>query len=359
MKRRLGRTLVTALAVLGGTAPVVRSVPPADAMCMPFCRDCDLRSRGQITWVILEPDGHVGLIPNVRLEGPAADFGLVVPTPSVPDLVPVPVDIWDESFNLTAAAAARGDERGSGFGCGHESFVVTEPARTEDVTILVQKTVGDFDVTVLAASDSQALVDWLDQNGFDYTPDDVARFTPYVEAGWVFTAMHLAEGVPVPSSWNINLDPVLFTFEASEVRIPLPLLSIHRSDTFPMAFFVLADHRMDLPGFTTEYANRLSPGEFQAIRDRYPTLGSFLTEGRFVTRLYRLFGIDDPMDQDLLLVRAPSDAEYRRVSRSVVFGSFPAGAGTLVAALGLAWLLDRRRRKQPGPDRSAPPVPPT
>lgn len=339
------RSLIVGLALLGGTAPCLVA-PPAGAMCMPFCRDCDLRSRGQMNWVILDADGqHVGLIPNVRLEGPAADFGLVVPTPSVPDVVPVPVEIWDESTRLTAPVAARGDERG-GLGCGGPDPIVVAPADVQDVNIVTHTTVGAFDVTVLAVSDSQALVDWLNQNGFTYDPQDVARFAPYVAAGWVFTAMHLTPGVPVPQSWDTNVDPVLFTFQAPEVRIPLPLVAIHRADTFPMAFFVLADHRMDLPGFTTTYANRLSQDELQAIRRRYPALGSFLTADRFVTRLDRTFRADDPMDQDLVLVRAASDAEFRRVTRSVIYGGFPSGAGMLLAGLGLAWMLDRRRRSR-------------
>jgi hypothetical protein len=336
------RLLLAGLAAAAVTGCL--ATPPASAMCMPVCTDCDLRSGGQTNWLILDPDGrHVGMIPNVRLEGSAADFGLIVPTPSVPDLVPVSVSVWDESFQLTAPLVVRGDSpSGDALGCNADRVapLVVAP---DDVNILVSETVGEFDVVILQAGDSQALVDWFNQNGFTYDSGDAARFAPYVEAGWVFTAMHLSEGAQVPTRWDTNVDPVLFTFETDAVRIPLPLLAMRRTDVFPMAFFVVSDHRMDLPGFNTAYANRLSASETEAIRDRYPTLGSFLTAGRFVTRLDRTFQVDDPMDTDLELVRAADDSEFRRTTNT--FWGFPDWAAALFGVYWIVWRLQSRRRR--------------
>lgn len=347
MNRMSLRFVLAGLAAAAATG-CLTGAPPAAGMCMPVCTDCTLRSSGQTNWLILDPDGrHVGMIPNVRLEGSAADFGLIVPTPSVPDLVPVSVSVWDESFTLTAPLYVRGDNGGGDvLGCNGTHYSPPVLAPGADVNILASKTVGAFDVVILQAGDPQALVDWFNQNGFTYDSGDAARFAPYVEAGWVFTAMHLSEGAEVPPRWDTNVDPVLFTFETNAVRIPLPLLAMRRADFFPMAFFVVADHRMDLPGFATAYANRLSADETAAIRDRYPTLGSFLTAGRFVTRLDRTFQPDDPMDADLELVRASSDDEFRRtIGGGVVWGSFPVWAVVLFGGYWIVWRWQSRRRR--------------
>lgn len=67
------------------------------------------------------------------------------------------------------------------------------PTAAADVTVLSEKLVAGFNAVVLEASSSDALVDWLKEHGYAYSPEIEAWAKPYVDAGWKITALKVAK----------------------------------------------------------------------------------------------------------------------------------------------------------------------
>ena len=315
------RAALSGTAVLSALA-VILIDSPAGAMCAPFpCNDCTLTSFGQLNLVVMDRSlARIHLIPNIRLVGDAADFALVVPTPSDPTIVPAPKEIWSEALALTGPLGSfRRDTDRFTLGC---STVTTEPllpVGTDDgVTVHRSETIGAFLATILSSSDPTALVRYLRERNFSVGSEESLAVVALVERGWFFTAMkldtsHPAAQVP-PDGWDNNVDPVMFTFEAGELEVPLSFLGINRAGWFPMVFYIVDNHRVTLSGFRTTYANRISDDEFRAIVTRHPRLSAYVASGRFFTRLDRTFKDFEPMAGFLRLERAPRDDEFRRMN---------------------------------------------
>jgi hypothetical protein len=291
--------------------------------------------------------GEVRLIPNLRFRGESEVFALVVPTPARPELELASRDIWDEAFRLTAPAVGRRFADSSPFGCSDEDIVLEPGLSQEDVAIHGRETLGGFEATIISSGDPDALVGWLQENGFEIRDEDAAKFGPFVERGWFFTAMKPDTSAPggemPPGGWDNNVDPIMFVYEAGSFELPVPLLSINRAETLPVVVYAVDDHRTTFEGFQTAYANKINARESAEIAARYPTLAPFLPPGRFLTRLQKTYVPITPMDRSLVLERASGDEEFRRTT-----GGFLGGIPLELALLSIPLLEGLRRR---GPNR--------
>lgn len=301
------------------------------AMCCPIpCYECLITSAGQANLVVMEREnGVVRLIPNIIIQGMAADFALVVPTPALPEFRPVSSVIWEQARRLTAPLSVWRRDSGA-FGCSRDTVVfdaaTTETASPEELEVVVhdRQSVGAFDVTVVSSTDPHALLDWLIANDYSLSANDADKFAPYVARGWFFTAMKLDRSDPAnqmpPDGWDVQVDPVEIRYSATEFEAALPIASINRATWMPMLFYVVDDHRATLEGATTLYANRLSSNEYRGVTRAYPELAAFMRAGRFVTALARTFTDSDTMDTSAFIERAPTDSEFRR---GVNLGALP------------------------------------
>jgi len=326
--------------------PLLAMATPAYSMCVPCpCDVCDLRSAGQANWVILDRDrGRITLIPNIHVTGRGEDFALLLPTPSIPEVNSVPDTLWAQAFRLTAAQVytPRGD-----FDCSDytSNFPMSPGAADDGVDIVQQTRVGAFLLTTLQASDPAALVSWLNQHGFTLATEDADKFRPFTDRHWFFCAMQVDPSSSI-GSWDVSMDPVAFTFEATQLEVPLGILGINRDMTFRMHFFVVDEHRAALPGFQTMYANRISPTEYAAIRTMYPQLSAYLSSGLFLTRLDRTFGGTDRMAGSILMTRAPDDTEYRQSFRRWVMSGDTLLFGVVLVALSGIWKRHPRPKQR-------------
>lgn len=335
---------------------VVAMVREAGAVSCPFpCQGCWIRSDAQVDLVVMDrAQGQVRLVPNIRFSGMARDFALVVPTPSHPSLDLAASDIWSEAAQLTSNLGSRRTSEKGFCGCSGSRNVVSfgavpDPA-ADDVIIHERLRVGRFDVTILSSSDAISLVTWLRDNGFEIQAADSLRLAPYVQRNWFFSAMKLDPADPanqMPSyGWNNSINPVLFTYAATDFELPLPLLAINRGYVMPLVLYVVDDHRVTFRGFTTDYANAISPGEFEAIQRSQPALSPFLTPGRFLTRLTANISAPNQVQSSIPLERAPTDDEFRRTIPRY-YGALSGELFVLPIALYL-WRLRYRRGRAAG-----------
>jgi hypothetical protein len=116
-------------------------------------------------------------------EGVASDFGLVTPTPSEPDFTAKSDEIFKQLNDLTKKPVDR-DRRGGGL------IAAQSLSAEKEVRVVKEEKVGDFKATVLRANSSEALIDWLNRNGFDYGERSRENFQYYIDkGGYYFTAL--------------------------------------------------------------------------------------------------------------------------------------------------------------------------
>jgi len=132
-------------------------------------------------------------IRQASFKAEAEDFGFIVPSPSQPEL--------EESGNAAfpylrklAEPEIKKVPRPTGMSCGCSSAPMANVAgKSAEVAVLAEKQVAGFDAVVLEAMAADALVGWLKDHGYAFSPEIEAWAKPYVEAGWKFTALKVAK----------------------------------------------------------------------------------------------------------------------------------------------------------------------
>ena len=296
-----------------GYAPCVVFTPPEQ----------QLNGTGQRAFIAYNPQTEqVDLVPSINISGEATEFGIVIPTPSIPKLDTVDRRIFRELNDVTIPVT-RWRGGGGTSGCNvfttedSDDSVVFDSAVEEGVTVISEQSVGAFDTVILTADNPMALTDWLDEHGYHHSIDDNAILQNYIDQKWIFTAMRLnvefEEGGRRPARFfDQPIDPILLTYREERLIFPLRLTSISSREGADVTVYILTPDKMHFPGARVEYANRITDEERDAIRLRYPTFGSFIGESRYLTRLRRSFARTE-MNADFELVRHQDSDEFRRV----------------------------------------------
>ena len=290
----------------------------------------------------------VGLIPQITFVGRPQDFCVVVPTPTAPRINTVARNVLYEADLLTASIQR---DRGSGCMSTGDSLIGVDDGYVsgvpEGVDVISEQSVGKFDTVTLSATDPDALINWLQDNDYNYSVNDKDILDYYIQRGWVFTAMKL--NVPsdseIPDYYSYNVNPVLFRYSATSLIYPLRLSSINAGDRTDVVTYILSDTKMTFPGARVEYANRMDDKELDEILERYPAFGGLIGQSRYLTKLRRTFSIME-MDADVEIVPATDSEEFRKViyyGVSPTTDFIPLG---IVAIFFLAFrgLVERRKR---------------
>jgi hypothetical protein len=295
--------------------------------------------------VIYDRDNQkVGLIPQISFRGRPEDLCLVVPTPTAPRLNTVSREVFREAERLTSSV-----RRERGTGCLFSEDILggaeEEAEFVESIDIISEQSVGVFDAVTLSATDPDALINWLQENKYNYSVQDKDVIDYYIQRGWVFTVMKIPSEQGTSEYYRYNINPVLFRYSAGSLIYPIRLASINAGDRTDIVTYVVSDSKMTFPGARIEYANRIDGKELEEILERHPAFGGLLGRHRYLTKLRRTFSILE-MDMDIEMVPAPDNQEFRKI---IYYGVSPAADFIplgIVAALFLAFraLSERKRR---------------
>lgn len=158
-------------------------------------------------------------IRQASFKGASDDFGFLIPTPTEPELN----ESGDAAFPLLAKITAPKvvprppEPRGCSGGCSEkgadDSAVAQAPVR-----VLSEKAVAGFNATVLEASSTDALVGWLKERGYAFSPEVAAWAKPYVDGGWKITALRVAR--KAGDSGPIDAKALRMTFKADRPLFP-------------------------------------------------------------------------------------------------------------------------------------------
>lgn len=122
------------------------------------------------------------------------DVGFLVPTPSVPELEESGDNAFPIAAEITAPKVRVVARPKPAFSCACSALPAANTREiTDSVVVLAEKRVAGFDAKVLEATSADALVDWLKEHEYDFSPEIRAWAEPYIEQGWKITALKVAK----------------------------------------------------------------------------------------------------------------------------------------------------------------------
>lgn len=132
--------------------------------------------------IVFHDGAREDLILQVRYEGPAEDFGWLVPVPGLPEVREGSMECFYELSRLTQErtgnyAMALGMDGG-----------MDEASQVEVIEI---KTVGAYEVAILEAGNAAALTAWLKANHFVFPTDKQNVLDAYIKKRWYFVAARI------------------------------------------------------------------------------------------------------------------------------------------------------------------------
>ena len=250
--RRHSMMLAAALAL---TAPAA-----AHAFCGFYVGGADTKLYNNATQVVLMREGtRTVLTMQNNYQGPPSAFAMVVPVPIVlqkENVKTLPRNVFDKIDQLdsprlveyweqdpcavrvareekarpmTAAPAAR-----AGGGAAADAL---------GVTVEAQFTVGEYEIVILSAKDSQGLDTWLRQEKYAIPEGAEPYLKPYVEAGSKFFVAKVDAQKVTFKDGMAALSPLRFHYDSTEFSLPVRLGLINAKDAQDLIVHVLAQNQ--------------------------------------------------------------------------------------------------------------------
>jgi MYXO-CTERM domain-containing protein len=197
-------------------------------------------------------DGQVTAHIQIQYQGSAAEFGWLLPLPSVPTLQLG----TDELFNqLTTATQPKyklnrtyegncsfDPSRGGGFGNTQAPTAGAaggaEDAGGKSTPLVIQDSIGPYDYAVLKADSKDAMLTWLSDNRYFVPAGTDQAVNAYIHPGAFFLALKLKSG-----NATGDLQPVVVKYASDLPMIPIVLTSVGAKDDMGIQVWMLGKGR--------------------------------------------------------------------------------------------------------------------
>ncbi|MEK7595582.1 MAG: DUF2330 domain-containing protein [Patescibacteria group bacterium] len=349
--------------------------------------------------------GKETLIISPTFQGSAKEFGLLIPTPTKPTVDTVRSDVFTTLEQITSPKyypyATRGLESFSGLSLSQ----APSKESADYVTVVETNGVDVYETSILEATNEEALAKWLKENG--YTVPNSADFVikDYIKKGYFFVAAKIDTSALGPfvegQLKNGHINPLRIVFESKNLFYPVKITgallaeSINPKPRLPSnpvvqeentkvtvilpepqpspdrpveiptpypypyptpfkpsyvtyTFYIIGDHKKELPGFSTMYAGALKKESLEKlITDENSNLLLSTSDKKFITKLTKSMNFSE-MNNDLL-IRDAKDNEP--VGTGEIYVENPTRLVLIVAtpiileALVILVILLRKRKK--------------
>ena len=206
---------------------------------------------GENILFVMRP-GEVEVHIQIQYEGDAERFGWVIPVQSLPEVSvgsdPLFRNLLDGSVPMYGFTTQRDDCRApgefdnagegqtSGGGWGDDGD--GDPGQGPP-DILLQETVGAFDIVVLDGQSVEQVVTWLEENDYQTDPAAEPILQEYLDEGHLFAAVRLTGGADTD-----EIHPIVLKFQSDEPCVPLRLTAIAATEDMDVRTFFLGDSRV-------------------------------------------------------------------------------------------------------------------
>ena len=238
---------VALLAILSQLA-----APPASAFCGFYVAKADAKLFNKSSKVVLSRDGNRTAITMASdYEGDPKEFAVVIPVPTFIERRQIGVVDTKTIDHLDAYTAPRLVEYHDGDPCrpifearrGVAMSSMPVPASVaaalrKGVTIEASYDVGEYDVLILSANESNGLVEWLTDNGYRIPNGAAAVLGSYIKQNMRFfvAKVNLAR---MKLMGNGYLRPLQVRYETTKFMLPLRLGTVNAKGPQDLIVYVL------------------------------------------------------------------------------------------------------------------------
>lgn len=204
------------------------------------------------------------MILQVKFSGNASDFAWVVPVASLPEENSIQLEsdsIFTQLHDMTQPKVYQYNSAKLGGG-GHRGWDNSEPIEeinSARIQVWQNASVGPYEVNVISGNSSQALKDWLNAHGYNYsqTSDEILDF--YIQKEWYFMATKvIVEDQPADNNttYQAGLPALKVSFSTEEPVFPLRISEISSAKNNEIEIYVAANHRMVSDSYNTYAMDR-------------------------------------------------------------------------------------------------------
>ena len=178
---------------------------------------------------------------QIEYNGTAADFAWILPVPAVPKLGVSHNELFRQLQFATQPFFVLDWREDPECGFGPPVFAAAEgadDATRRDVDVVSEGQVGPYQTAVISSEDAGAIVEWLEENGYELGDLGVELLTPYVEGDFLFLALKLAPDRDVG-----DLQPIALEYPSVEPMIPIQLTAVATEPDLGVLVWILGEER--------------------------------------------------------------------------------------------------------------------
>jgi hypothetical protein len=211
--------------LVGASLVVSLSAPPAPGCCPAWLKNSGKPVVNADQTVILIWDAAAKVqhfIRRASFKSEAEDFGFIIPSPSQPELSESGNEAFPYLLKVTEPETIKQRAPRGGMGCGCVGAKKSGMDKEEPpgVRVLEEKIVAGFKAAVLEATSAEALVNWLAQNKYSYSPEVAAWAKPYIDRQWKFTALKVAREAAREQRKDVEAPALRMTFKTDRPLFP-------------------------------------------------------------------------------------------------------------------------------------------
>jgi MYXO-CTERM domain-containing protein len=201
-----------------------------------------------------------------------------------------------DDSNLGGQSSSGGDE-GGGDGTSGPGENDGDP---DDPEVVLQKTVGAFEIAVLDGGTVEGVMQWLADNGYQQDPNSEPILASYLADGFLFTALKLTNDAGVG-----EIHPIVLRQQGQEPCVPLQLTAIAADEDMEVRVFFLDNDRVVPANYRHVLVNPLKLDWFNnasnykevitmAVDAQEADGNAFVTEYAGPSNVVQTFGILNP-----------------------------------------------------------------
>jgi hypothetical protein len=261
----------------------------AHGFCGFFVAGSDAKLTNNASQVVLMRKGNRTVMTmSNTYQGPPENFAMVVPVPVVlqkENVKTLPADVFDKVDSLSAPRLVEYWEQdpcgsripgATGSSLSWQDILVVprkfakKSRRDLGVTVEARFVVGEYEILILSAKESQGLDTWLRQSGYQIPPGAAVALAPYVrDKSKFFVARVDITKVRRDATGVVQLSPLRFAFDTNELRLPVRLGLLNAKGKQDLIVYVIhPTSRFEV----ANYANAFIPTNLEVgdgVRDNF------------------------------------------------------------------------------------------
>jgi len=213
--------------------------------------------------LIIHDQNKETLVVQVKYQGDVGKFSWVLPVPSIPEensITTVSDSIFTHLHDRTQPKLFIYSARNYGKGdqdAGSDSDA--EIYQETGVTVWEKLQVGPYEIAVISSPISQALINWLIENGYDFPEQANQIIEFYTQKNWYFVAMRVSVANQLEksnSTYQAGLPAIKMTFKSEKPVFPLRISELTSAKENEIELYVATKHRMTCESYHAAQMNR-------------------------------------------------------------------------------------------------------